>query len=56
VYGAIAYYLANQKKVDKYLVESEIRFEKEAEQRREELKRTSPELYKRLKQKRVIAR
>ena len=56
VYGAIAYYLHNQKKIDKYLIDSEREFEKQAEQRKKELKRLSPDLYKRLKQKRVVAR
>jgi uncharacterized protein (DUF433 family) len=49
VYGAIAYYLRNQKKIDKYLEESEIKFEKEAAERRREFRKANPELYKRLR-------
>lgn len=48
VYGAVAFYLANQKKIDKYLVESERQFEKEAEIRRAQFRKENPELYKRL--------
>jgi len=57
VYGAIAYYLHNQKKVDKYLQESEIKFEKEAVERRKEFRKTNPDLYKRLQEaKKALAR
>lgn len=56
VYGAIAFYLHNQDKIDKHLKESEIQFEKEADERRAELKRTAPDLYERLKQRRLVVR
>ncbi len=48
VYGAIAFYLRNQKKIDKYLLESEIQFEKEAVVRRKEFRKENPDLYRRL--------
>ncbi|HLA95791.1 MAG TPA: DUF433 domain-containing protein [Pyrinomonadaceae bacterium] len=53
VYGAIAFYLKNQKKVDVYLEESEIDFRKQADERRAELKKNAPELYRRLKNRKV---
>lgn len=57
VYGAIAYYLRNQKKIDKYLEESEIKFEKEAAQRRKEFRKANPERYERLQEhKRAMSR
>lgn len=56
VYGAIAFYLRNQKKIDKYLVESEIKFEKEAAERRKEFRKANPDLYRLLKEaKKVLA-
>ena len=54
VYGAVAFYLANQAKIDKYLIESEIKFEKEAAVRRAQFKKESPELYKRLVKARSV--
>jgi uncharacterized protein (DUF433 family) len=54
VYGAIAFYLANQKKIDKYLVESEKEFEIFRKKNHEELRRTAPELVKKLKQTRAL--
>ena len=57
VYGAIAYYLHNQKKVDEYLQESEIKFEKEAVERRKEFRKTNSDLYRRLQgAKKALAR
>ena len=57
VYGAIAFYLANQAKIDRYLIESEIKFEKEAAIRRAQFRKENPELYKRLVNARsVLAR
>jgi uncharacterized protein (DUF433 family) len=56
VYGAIAFYLKNQKKIDKHLEESEIEFQKQADQRRADLKRIDPEFYKRLKLRKVAVR
>ncbi|HQU93963.1 MAG TPA: DUF433 domain-containing protein [Pyrinomonadaceae bacterium] len=57
VYGAVAFYLANQAKIDKYLIESEIKFEKEAAIRRAQFRKENPELYKRLvKARSVLAR
>jgi uncharacterized protein (DUF433 family) len=56
VSGAVAFYLHNQEIIDKHLEESEIQFEKEAKERRARLKRTAPELYERLKQRRVVIR
>lgn len=54
VYGAIAFYLANQKKIDKYLIESEKEFEIFRKKNHEELRRTAPELVKKLKQARAL--
>lgn len=57
VYGAITFYLHNQRKVDKYLLESEIKFEKEAAERRKEFRKANPDLYKRLQEaKKSLAR
>ena len=47
VYGALTFYLANQKKIENYLLESEKILEAEA--RREELKKSKPDLIKRLR-------
>ena len=52
VYGAITYYLANEKELNEYLAESNQRFEAEAELRREELRRSKPDLMKRLEEAR----
>jgi uncharacterized protein (DUF433 family) len=52
VYGAITYYLANEKTLNEYLAESNQRFEAETELRREELRRTKPDLMKRLEEAR----
>lgn len=48
VYGAVAFYLANQEEVDEYLRQNEIEFEKERQKSNEEFRRTKPELYQRL--------
>ncbi|MFM9904164.1 MAG: DUF433 domain-containing protein [Pyrinomonadaceae bacterium] len=56
VYGALTYYLANQELIDKYLVESEIEFDKQAKIMNEEFRKAKPELYARLKNAEVIAR
>ncbi len=53
VYGAIAFYLANQKKVDRYIIESEKEFELFRKKNHEELRRTAPGLVKKLKQARA---
>lgn len=56
IYGGLTFYLANQAKIDSYLRESEIQFDEEAEKRRTELQNTKPELMKRLKNAKVLAR
>lgn len=57
VYGAIAFYLHNQKKIDKYLLEWEAKFEKEAADRRKEFRKANPDLYRRLQEaKKALAR
>lgn len=56
VYGALAFYLGNQDKIDIYLRESEVLFEKESEIRRAELQRDKPELMERLRNTRVLTR
>jgi len=48
VYGALTFYLANRKKVENYLLESERKLEAKAEKRRKELKKSKPDLIKRL--------
>jgi len=48
VYGALTFYLANRKKVENYLFESERKLEAEAEKRRKELKKSKPDLIERL--------
>ena len=53
VYGAITFYLGNQKKIDKYLVESEREFELFRKKNHEDLKKNAPELYKKLKNAKV---
>ncbi len=48
VYGAITFYLAHEQEIDEYLRQSELRFEAEAQRRREQFRQTNPELYERL--------
>lgn len=48
VYGAVAFYLANQEEVDEYLRLGEIEFEAERQKSTENLRQTKPELYRRL--------
>lgn len=48
VYGAIAFYLANQANIDEYLRQGEARYEEMRQQNIEELRRTRPELYQKL--------
>ncbi|HKQ74586.1 MAG TPA: DUF433 domain-containing protein [Blastocatellia bacterium] len=48
VYGAITFYLAHEQEIDDYLRQSELKFEAEAQQRREQLREANPELYERL--------
>jgi len=52
IYGAITFYLANEKKIDTYLEESDIHLEAEAEGRRKRLSKAKPGLLKRLKKAR----
>lgn len=56
VYGAITYYLHNQKKIDKYLADSEKEFAIARKKNHEELKRNAPELYRKLRSARVRVR
>ena len=48
VYGALTFYLANQAKVENYLLESEKKLEAEAETRRAELKKSKTDLIERM--------
>ncbi len=48
VYGAITYYLAHEQEIDEYLREGEAGYQRQRAERREELRRTKPELYRRL--------
>lgn len=48
VYGAITFYLAHEQEIDEYLRQSELKFEAEAQQRREQFRQANPELYERL--------
>ena len=52
IYGAITFYLANEKKIDAYLEESDTKLEAGAEARRKQLVNAKPELMKRLKKAR----
>lgn len=55
IYGALAFYLGNQEKIDKYLADSETEFQKEAAINHAEFKKSKPELYERLqKRKREV--
>lgn len=49
IYGAITFYLANEKKIDAYIGESHTKLEAEVEARRKQLVTAKPELMKRLK-------
>ncbi len=44
VYGAITFYLAQEQEIDEYLRQSELKFEAEAQQRREQFRQANPEL------------
>jgi len=48
VYGAITFYLANQKEIDTYLSLSEAEFETARQQSLEQLRQHKPQLYARL--------
>lgn len=48
VYGAITFYLANQKELDTYLSLSEAEFETARQQSIEQLRQNKPQLYDRL--------
>ena len=48
VYGAITFYLAHEQEIDEHLQQSELKFEAEAQQRREQFRRANPDLYERL--------
>lgn len=48
VYGAIAFYLANQEEVDEYLRQNEIEFEEARQKSNEVFRQTKPELYRKL--------
>ena len=48
VYGAITYYLANEQEIEDHLRQSEAGYEREAEERRQQLRRANPELYRKL--------
>lgn len=48
VYGAITYYLAHEHEIDEYLREGEAGYEQRRAEWREKMRRTKPELYRRL--------
>ncbi len=48
VYGAITFYLAREQEIDEHLRQSELKFESEAQQRREQFRRANPDLYDKL--------
>ena len=48
VYGAVAFYLANQEEVDKYLRQARIEFDAIRRESHENFRRTKPDLYRRL--------
>jgi len=48
VYGALAFYLANQEEIDEYLRQGEIDYEKMRQQSWEDLRKNKPLLYQKL--------
>lgn len=48
VYGAITFYLAHEKAIDEYLQRCYAELDTQADERREQLKASKPELYERL--------
>jgi len=46
IYGAITFYLANEKEIDDYLQQSDREFEAQADVRRTQMREANPELYK----------
>jgi uncharacterized protein (DUF433 family) len=48
VYGAITFYLAHDREIDEYLQRSSVELDAEADERREQLKASKPELYEQL--------
>jgi uncharacterized protein (DUF433 family) len=50
IFGAITFYLANEKEIDDYLQQSEIEFAAQADQRREQLRKEKPDLMNRLEE------
>ncbi|MBL8187397.1 MAG: DUF433 domain-containing protein [Acidobacteria bacterium] len=48
VYGAVAFYLANQEEIDKYLLQTQAEYEIKRRESTENLRRTKPDLYRRL--------
>ena len=48
VYGALAFYLANQEEIDEYLREGEIDYEKTRQRSWEDLRKNKPLLYQKL--------
>lgn len=48
IYGAITFYLANQEEVDEYLRQARIEFDAKRRESHENLRRTRPELYRKL--------
>lgn len=58
VYGALAFYLANQQEIDEYLRQGEIDFEKMRQRSWEDMRKNRPLLYQKLmaeKQKKLEA-
>jgi uncharacterized protein (DUF433 family) len=56
IYGSITFYLANEKKIDAYLEETNAKLELAAASRRKQLHKAKPELMKRLKKVRQESR
>jgi uncharacterized protein (DUF433 family) len=52
VYGSITFYLAHEQEIDEHLRQSELKFDIEAQQRREQFRQAPPGLYDRLAQAR----
>ncbi|MGH9835890.1 MAG: DUF433 domain-containing protein [Blastocatellia bacterium] len=48
VYGAITFYLAHEQEIDEHLRQSELKFEAEAQRRREQFRHANPDLCDRL--------
>jgi uncharacterized protein (DUF433 family) len=54
VYGVLTFYLANESKIDQYLMQSQQELAEEAQQRRDHFRNSNAELYERLMKSRKL--